>query len=63
MYAYFPTHAPKPIVETPAIVLFSQVYDGLLRRRTQESFMFLQQYFDTVTVRELTQNIVMLLFN
>ncbi|KAL7199812.1 hypothetical protein ACSBR2_022002 [Camellia fascicularis] len=39
-YAYFPTLAPEPIEETPATVLFSRVYDGQLRRRTWENFMF-----------------------
>ncbi|KAL7236579.1 hypothetical protein ACSBR1_019801 [Camellia fascicularis] len=54
VYAYFPTLAPEPVEETPATIPFSDVYDGPLRRRTQESFMFFRQYFDTVMAREIT---------
>ncbi|KAI8032895.1 hypothetical protein LOK49_LG01G03919 [Camellia lanceoleosa] len=54
MYAYFSALAPKPIEEIPGTVPFSQVHDGQLRCRTRENFMFFQQYFDTVTAREIT---------
>ncbi|GMP75017.1 hypothetical protein CsSME_00032242 [Camellia sinensis var. sinensis] len=54
VYAYFPTLAPEPVEETLATVPFSDVYDGQLRRRTRESFMFFRQFFDSVTAREIT---------
>ena len=52
VYAYFPALAPDPVEETAVTVPFSDVYDGPLRRRTRESFMFFRQYFDTVTARK-----------
>ncbi|GMP94017.1 hypothetical protein CsSME_00043632 [Camellia sinensis var. sinensis] len=54
VYVYFPTLAPEPVKETPATIPFSNVYDGQLRRRTRESFMFFRQFFNTITVHEIT---------
>ena len=54
VYAYFLRLAPDPVEETAVTVPFSEVYDGPLRRRTRESFMFFRQYFDTVAAREVS---------
>ncbi|GMP96915.1 hypothetical protein CsSME_00045348 [Camellia sinensis var. sinensis] len=56
VYAYFPALGPELVEEVPGTVLFSRVYDGQLRRRTWENFMFFHQYFDVVAAHEVTQN-------
>ncbi|GMQ11473.1 hypothetical protein CsSME_00054104 [Camellia sinensis var. sinensis] len=54
VYAYFPALAPEPVEETLSTVPFSQVYDGQLRRRTRENFMFFLEYFYVVASHEIT---------
>lgn len=62
VYAYFLTLAPEPVEEIPPIAPYSHRYDGRWLRRTRETFLFFRQYFDIVTMEEVTQNLQLFLF-
>ncbi|KAF5932784.1 hypothetical protein HYC85_028955 [Camellia sinensis] len=54
VYAYFPRLAPVPVAEPPPAVPFSSRFDGRCTRRPRETFGFFRQYFDTITLAEIT---------
>ncbi|KAI8027155.1 Protein MAINTENANCE OF MERISTEMS, partial [Camellia lanceoleosa] len=52
VYVYFPTLAPKLVVEGPLATPYSLVFEGQHRPRPRESLLYLRQYFDTVRSTE-----------